>query len=130
MTSRLRETPLSESFTSCAARFTTSSSMRSQRRSRSITQVRVVRRCGDGDVSFSRLRPVLRRGLHVLLHVLRRPADGELLEQESKLLIVGVAERNADVGWQIPELLLEWPERLLARLVKELLIGVLRFALV
>src|SRR6185503_21193922 len=49
---------------------------------------------------------------------------------ESELLVVGTGEHALHVGRQVPERPLEWAERLLARLVEELLVGVRRFPLV
>src|SRR5262245_2739381 len=97
MTSRLRDTPLSASFTSCAARFVRSSSARSHNPSRSVTQVGVVRCRGNRYVPFRGLRTMQGRRLHVLLHVLRRATNSQLLEEESELLVVRLAQLGANV---------------------------------
>src|SRR5438067_2518934 len=53
-----------------------------------------------------------------------RPFDLELLEQERERLLQIRADRRADLRRQIPELPLEWADRLLATLIDELLFGV------
>src|SRR5205814_1042251 len=111
ITSRFSETPFSESFTSWAARLMTSSSVRSQSASRSITQTRVVGRGRHGHVTFRGLRPMQCRRFHVPLHVLGGATDPELLEEKTECLVVLLAERRLHVRRQIPKLLLERTER-------------------
>ena len=72
--------------------------------------------------------------LHGRLHISRNcgccSTDRELLEEKSKFLIVRVGQTRPCVVGQIPQATLERTERLLARLVKELLVGVRRLAFV
>ena len=67
--------------------------------------------------------------LYVIAHVRGRVTDGKLREQKLELLVVCPGHRGLHVVRQIPEPTLERPERLLARLVEELLVCVGGFAL-
>src|SRR5438105_13233365 len=59
----------------------------------------------------------------------RGAGDFELTHQERELLLEGLADRATRLAAEIPHLPLERTDRLLARLVDELLLGVLRLPL-
>src|SRR5437764_831669 len=54
-----------------------------------LASFRVVRRRGDADGRFTRLWTVLHGRMYKSLHRRGRSADGELLEEETELLIIG-----------------------------------------
>src|SRR5882672_12387907 len=59
----------------------------------------------------------------------RRVVDLELLHEEREALLQRLSDGFPDILAEIPHAVLEWTERLLARFVDELLLGVLRLAL-
>ena len=88
----------------------------------SVTQIRIIRRGGDGNHAFMRLRPMLHDGLHIFRDRLRGSADSKLSEKEAELLIVCGSKLTLCLRIEIPEALLERSKRFLARLVDELLV--------
>src|SRR5258707_1868227 len=96
----------------------------------SITQIGVVRRGRHNFEILVRLRAVLNERLDKARNRAFRIPHRELREEKFKFLILCIVERLLDVGRQIPDSTLEWAERLLSGLVKELLVGVSRLALV
>src|SRR5678815_1134237 len=91
----------------------------------SLARFGVIGRGRDHLHPLGRRRTMLYRGVDVLLHVLCGVVHGELAKEELELLVVGLRELRLYVRREIPELLLERAERLLAGLVEELLVGVL-----
>src|ERR1700704_495073 len=77
-----------------------------------------------------RLRLVLLYGPHPAIDYLARVDHGQLREQEAELLVIRFGQLRLYIGRQVPEPLLEGAERLLPRLVEELLVGVAGLALV
>src|SRR4051812_36819249 len=73
----------------------------------------------------------------VLFHPLYEAGDNvsgvcysKLSEEEAEFVFVSLCQPRLVLRRQIPESLLEWPESLLARLVKELFVRVRRLPLV
>src|SRR5439155_8097939 len=95
-----------------------------------LARLGVVGRRRHGDRGFARRVTMLQGRLHIARHGSGGAANRELLEQKSKLLVVGLRETRLDIVRQVPKAPLEWAERLLPRLVKELLVRVTRLAFV
>ena len=70
------------------------------------------------------------RRLDESLHCGRRPAHVQLLEKEGEHLFQAGPDRGPRFGRERPESLLERPDGFLPRLIDELGVGVLGFALV
>src|SRR5207247_9313281 len=76
--------------------------------------------------------PVSNEDIHALDvtgNNLARAGDAELLEEEQQLLLERVADRLSRSFGQVPELLLEGTDRVFARLVEELALGLARLPL-
>src|SRR5882672_6128851 len=93
---------------------------------RSFTRLGVVRRGHEGG---ARGRVGVEGWLHVLVGRLAGPLHAQLLEQEGERLLEVGPDGRPHALRQIPEPLLEGPDRLLAALIEELLLGVALFPL-
>src|ERR1019366_8671432 len=96
----------------------------------SVTKVRVVRRRLDDRHSLMWLRPVLPNRLDVFGDYTCGPGNTQLREEKLELRVIRGSELRLGLLIEVPETLLERPNRLFSRLVEELFVGVSRLALV
>src|ERR1035437_309590 len=96
----------------------------------SLAGVRIIRRGGHATCTLDGRWAMQRRRRHDPRDVRGRAGRRELREQEFEFLVERPIERRGGFAAQGPQLFLERPERLLARLVDELLVRVARLPLV
>src|ERR1035437_10296742 len=96
----------------------------------SLAGIRVIRRGGHATCGLDGRWTMHRRRRDESLDVRGRAPRRELREQEFEFLVERAVERRGGVAAHGPQLLLERPERLLARLVDELFVRVARLPFV
>src|SRR3990170_13988 len=96
----------------------------------SVTQIRIVGSGFDGREPGMWARLVLLDRLHETLHRVGRIHHRQLREEKAELFLVRSRELLLYIARELPEPLLERTQRLLPRLVEELLVGVRSLALV